>query len=234
LRSDNYLPGFFDNGADAPGEVSLMQGSCLNQLPMLDTASYDAIITSPPYANRYDYTRTYALELAMLGVGEEQLKALRQTMVSCTVENKEKNELDSVFDPEIYARACVTFDNQLELQAILDYLNQQKDSKKLNNAGIPRMVRNYFFEMTLIIFECARVLKSGAPMVMVNDNVRYSGAAIPVDLILSDIAEHAGFDVESIWVLPSGKGNSSQQMGVHGREQLRKCIYIWRRKASGK
>jgi hypothetical protein len=72
------------------------------------------------------------------------------------------------------------------------------------------MVRNYFFELALVIFECARLLKPGAPFVMVNDNVRYSGATIPVDLILSDFAEQAGFDVEVIWVLPTRKGNSSQ------------------------
>ena len=64
---------------------------------------------------------------------------------------------------------------------------------------------------------------------MVNDNVRYAGANIPVDLILSDIAQGAGFDVEKIWVLPTGKGNSSQQMGTHGREELRKCVYVWRK-----
>ena len=63
---------------------------------------------------------------------------------------------------------------------------------------------------------------------MVNDNVRYAGVAIPVDLILSSIAEQAGFDVEAIWTLPIGKGNSSQQMGEHGREELRKCVYVWR------
>jgi site-specific DNA-methyltransferase (cytosine-N4-specific) len=52
---------------------------------------------------------------------------------------------------------------------------------------------------------------------------------IPVDLILSEIAQRAGFDVEVIWVLPIGKGNSSQQMRAHGREELRKCVYVWRR-----
>lgn len=30
---------------------------------------------------------------------------------------------------------------------------------------------------------------------MVNDNVRYGGVVIPVDLILSDIAQKAGCDV---------------------------------------
>lgn len=66
-------------------------------------------------------------------------------------------------------------------------------------------------------------------MIMVNDNVRYEGAHVPVDLILSEIAKRAGFDVESIWVLPRGKGNSSQQMGMYGREEIRKCVYVWRR-----
>jgi len=64
---------------------------------------------------------------------------------------------------------------------------------------------------------------------MVNDNVRYAGASISVDMILSAIAEELGFCVENILVLPNGKGNSSQQMGEHGREELRKCVYIWRK-----
>lgn len=65
---------------------------------------------------------------------------------------------------------------------------------------------------------------------MVNDNVRYAGVSISVDLILSDIASTIGFEVEQILILPIGKGNSSQQMGLHGRDQLRKCIYVWRKK----
>jgi hypothetical protein len=64
---------------------------------------------------------------------------------------------------------------------------------------------------------------------MVNDNVRYAVVSISVDLILSKIAEELGFYIENILVLPNGKGNSSQQMGIHGRESLRKCIYIWRK-----
>jgi hypothetical protein len=59
--------------------------------------------------------------------------------------------------------------------------------------------------------------------------VRYAGASVSVDLILSEIAEQLGFHAESILVLPNGKGNSSQQMGAHGREQMRKCVYVWRR-----
>lgn len=229
LRPPALLPGFF-NTPDQGGEIEVLCGSCLHLLPILEAASFDGLITSPPYANRYDYTRTYALELALLGVGEDEIRELRQAMVSCTVENRAKADLPSVFSPAVLARASAAFAGQRALQTILNYLEWQKETKALNNAGIPRMVHHYFYELALVIFECARVLKPGAAFVMVNDNVRYGGAIIPVDLILSDFAEQAGFSVEVIWVLPTGKGNSSQQMGAHGREELRKCIYIWRRR----
>ena len=90
------------------------------------------------------------------------------------------------------------------------------------------MIKGYFYEMSCVIAECARVMKAGAPLIMVNDNVRYAGASISLDMILSDMAQSLGFDVENILLLPSGKGNSSQQMGEHGHQPLRKCAYIWR------
>lgn len=211
--------------------LTIREGSCLNALPLLHSNDYDAIITSPPYCNRYDYTRTYALELALLGVDELGLSRLRQEMLSCTVENRAKDLLR--INPS-WNLALKVMEHDMTLNAILQYLEELKLSGNLNNNGIPRMVRGYFYEMACVIQECARVLKPGAPLVMVNDNVRYAGAAIPVDLILSGIARQLGFDIEAILVLPNGKGNSSQQMGEHGRHALRKCVYLWRRAAHGK
>ena len=52
---------------------------------------------------------------------------------------------------------------------------------------------------------------------------------IGLDLILSDLASCFGFEIKNILILPQGKGNSSQQMGQHGREVLRKCVYVWRK-----
>jgi len=210
----------------AQGRVHLFPGSCLDLMPTLPDNAYDAVITSPPYCNRYDYTRTYALELALLGVGERELVDLRQQMLSCTVENRAKDLL------KINSRwvdAITAADQQKLLQTILMYLESQKAKGELNNNGIPRMVRGYFYEMACVIAECSRVLKLGAPMFMVNDNVRYAGASISVDMILSNIAEKLGFHIENILVLPNGKGNSSQQMGTHGRDPLRKCVYVWRK-----
>lgn len=213
----------------APGRIELLRGTCLEILPQLPAASFEGFITSPPYCNRYDYTRTYALELALLGVGEEAIRKLRQTMLSCTVENREKPGLAGHFDRKRYDAARHAVESQEVLRLVLEYLEACLAEGTLNNSGIPRMVRNYFAELALLIFESARVLKPGSPLVMVNDNVRYQGAQIPVDLILSDLAEQAGFTIEAIWVLPRGKGNSSQQMGLHGRSEVRKCVYVWRK-----
>ncbi|MBE7554785.1 MAG: site-specific DNA-methyltransferase [Anaerolineales bacterium] len=208
------------------GEIQLYNGSSLEVMPNLPDHAYEAIITSPPYCNRYDYTRTYALELALLGIDEKELISLRQDMLSCTVENRAKDLLKM---NSLWIEAIAAADGQKLLQTILKYLDDQKAQGSLNNNGIPRMVRGYFYEMACIIAECARVLKPQAPLFMVNDNVRYAGASISVDMILSDFAEKLGFSVENILVLPDGKGNSSQQMGVHGREPLRKCVYVWRK-----
>jgi DNA modification methylase len=209
-----------------PGKVVLHPGSCLDVFPRLNVGAFDCVMTSPPYCNRYDYTRTYALELALLGVGEDGLAALRQEMLSCTVENRAK-DLTSMNSN--WKTAIAAADEHQLLQVILAYLESQKELDLLNNNGIPRMVRGYFYEMACVIAECARVLKPGARLIMVNDNVRYAGAGVSVDIILSELAERLGFIAETILVLPGAKGNSSQQMGAHGRQGLRKCVYVWRK-----
>src|SRR5882762_3382923 len=95
-------------------DVLLHSGSCLALLPPFQSGAYDVIMTSPPYCNRYDYTRTYALELALLGVDEAGLLKLRQEMLSCTVENRAKNLL--AMNPHWQA-AISAADNQPLLQA---------------------------------------------------------------------------------------------------------------------
>ncbi len=209
------------------GQTVVKCGSCLVELNKMKARSFSVVITSPPYCNRYDYARTYALELAILGIDEDDMRALRQTMLSCTVENKEKDLLDLNSD---WLEVLDVVEKHDLLHAILDYLEDVRTKGCLNNNGIVRMIKGYFYEMAYVIYECYRLLKKDGVMIMVNDNVRYAGISIPVDLILSDFAEKFGFCVKNISVLPQGKGNSSQQMGLHGREVLRKCVYIWTKK----
>ena len=131
---------FDDDGSR--GAIQLHNGSCLDILPRLEANAYDALITSPPYCNRYDYTRTYALELALLGVDEAGLTHLRQEMLSCTVENRAKDLLQLNAE---WATAVAVADEHSLLQAVLKYLEECKTKGELNNPGIPRMVKGYFY-----------------------------------------------------------------------------------------
>lgn len=224
----------FPSGASV-GElpnVHLHEGSCLTILPTMQAETLDFVLTSPPYANRYDYTRTYALELVYLGCDAEQVKNLRQNMLSCTVENRDKRAQLKAYYAALgrsqdFEVVDCTFANQAALQEVLGILDAAREQGALNNENIARLVRNYFYEMCFAIFELARLLRPGGIVAMVNDNVRYHGEEIPVDLILSDFAESFGLSVRHIWTLGRGKGNSSQQMGNHGRTELRKCVYVW-------
>jgi len=220
------------NWSESSNRIKIIKESAVEYLPKMPHGSVDLVISSPPYCNRYDYTRTYALELAFLGTDDVKLKEYRQQLLSCTVENKSKdswlrNLYGSIGRIDAYNTARETFEHNQALQLILIKLKGLMDSGELNNDGIYRMVFNYFFEHSFIIHEMARTLKQGGKIFYVNDNVRYSGISIPVDLILSDFAESSGLTVNKIFYLKRGKGNSSQQMGSYGRDELRKCIYFW-------
>jgi len=238
-----HIPGFADALAqrlremeqDAPQlaqiyggrSPQLQQGSALTELAHLPSNSIGLVVTSPPYANRYDYTRTYALELAWLGYDKAGFGALRQSLITATVENRSKEEmLDREYPrPATLQQAKTAFHAQVALAEAAEALHWQRS--ELGNPHVIRLVTNYFLEMAIVIAEMYRITRSGGKVIMVNDNVQYHGVEIPVDLILSDIAETCGFRCEEISVLPRGKGNASQQMGRFGRRELRKCVYHW-------
>lgn len=207
---------------------NLVSGSCLELLKDVPSDSFDMVITSPPYANRYDYTRTYALELAWMGYDQTDFSTLRQKMLSATVENKQKlDRLNCVYgtERETLDAAIGMYKNQGAIHEVIDNLTERVG--ELSNKNVIRLIEHYFLEMALVIAELGRIVRSGGSVVMVNDNVQYHGEEIPVDFILADFAEQSGFDCTNISMLPRGKGNSSQQMARFGRRELRKCVYEW-------
>ena len=209
------------------GVPEFTTGSSLEHLRLLPDGSFDMVITSPPYANRYDYTRTYALELAWLGYDQKAFSALRQSMLSATVENKPKlGLLKAAYDGSSQLdTARRLYEGQRAIHEVLAILKERV--KELSNPHVIRLIEGYFLEMAVVIAELGRLVRPGGTVIMVNDNVQYHGEEVPVDLILSDYAEQSGFTCTHIWTLSRGKGNSSQQMGRFGRRELRKCVYRW-------
>jgi DNA modification methylase len=216
-----------------PSHQDLIAGNTLRVLPEMAANQFAGVITSPPYANRYDYTRTYALELAYLGVGKE-IFSLRQRQLSCTVENRQKlGELEefyrSIRQHDRYTSVVDITRNNKCLAEINVALQIRDKRGEINNAGVLTMIDQYFTELAFVFAELHRVCRSGAHVTFVNDNVRYAGEVIPVDLLSTNLAEQVGFEPVRVYVLPQRKGNSSQQMAKYGRTELRKSITVWRK-----
>jgi len=170
-----------------------------------------AMITSPPYVNRYDYTRTYCLELCFHFVRDfDDLRAIRHGVLRSHIEARTSPD-------DCSPHAAVT--------EVLRALT----ARELNNPRIPHMLLGYFVDMAKAIRQWSKWLAPGARVALVVDNVRFEGEHIPVDLILSDIAAAMDFQVEEI-LITRRKGNSSQQMGKYGRMPVRESVVVWRRR----
>lgn len=194
-----------------------LEGICLPQVYLGDARdvskvpferSPTAIITSPPYPNRYDYSRSYSLELCFHFVKNfEELKNIRFSLLRSHIESK----IDTAERPP-----------HPSIQEVVELLGKQE----LNNPRIPFMLTTYFIDMKKCIEQWSKVLAKNAKVAIVVDNVRYDGEMIPTDLILSEMAENVGFRVKEI-IVCRYKGNSSQQMKKYGRILMRESVAVW-------
>ncbi len=179
-------------------------------LPKKYIGAVSAVITSPPYLNRYDYSRTYALELCLLSVKSHQdMVGVRHSLLRSHVESKE-HEGKAVFLPA------------------LDEVLREVRSKPLNNERLPVMIQGYFEDMNLVIANIGKYLKPGGKAALVVANAQFNGENVPTDLMLCELAEQHNLSTESI-VVTRYKGNSSQQMAVYGRRPVRETILFWRK-----
>jgi DNA modification methylase len=193
------------------GKAEIFEGDAREMcLPKRYAGRVAAVITSPPYLNRYDYSRTYALELCLLSVhNPEDMRRIRHSLLRSHIEAREHQ------GKEIQV-------------ASLDEILAALQKKNLNNDSIPIMIQGYFEDMNLVIRNFAAYLKPGGRVALVVANAQFAGEHVPTDLILSELAARHGFITEEIWVTRY-KGNSSQQMAVYGRRPVRECIVFWRK-----
>ena len=195
------------------GKVDVLTGDARQLcLPSQYHGAIDAVITSPPYLNRYDYSRSYALELCLLSVkSHEDMVAVRHSLLRSHIESRESNRMSF-------------------LLPALDEILQELGKKELNNERVPTMIRAYFEDMDLVIGNLFAYLKSGGRVALVVANAQFAGENVPTDLMLCELAVRHGFVIEEIWVTRY-KGNSSQQMAIYGRRPVRESIVFWRKNA---
>lgn len=170
---------------------------------------YDAVVTSPPYPNRHDYTRVFHVELLLLGLSEAAVSALRRRTLRSHPEAR----------PAVGA-GC-GFVQPERLRRLLAGWPQGGDGR------VPRMLAGYFEDMHVTMLRLREVLAPGAAVALVVGNVRHMGRLVPVDEILAEAAPQSGFAHRCTWVLRE-RGNSAQQMGRHGRVPSRESAVFLR------
>lgn len=157
--------------------------SCLSMSEKLGEESVEGIIFSPPYANCFDYTEIYKLELWFGGFVRdyEDLKKLR------------KNSLHSHLNGDLSAAATGK-------SAVLEELLKELEGKKLWDKKIPQMLRLYYDDMFAVLDQSYKVLKKKGFCCIVVGNSAYGGVIFPADLILAEYAASIGFTVDKIEV----------------------------------
>ena len=166
---------------------------------------YSAVVTSPPYPNRHDYTRVFGVELMFAFHDWEANRCLRyQTFHSHPEARPRRPEAESY-------RAPARLGESIE---------------GLKDARIRRMLRGYFLDMYLCLREAGRVCRKGGMIAFVVGNARYEGRDVLVDEFTAEMGERAGLSCTEIRAL-RWRGNSAQQMGRFGRSAARESVVFF-------
>lgn len=187
LKAINSIQNDLNFAVDISDKVktSVIEDTCFNLNKYTKKGSIKGVIFSPPYANCFDYTEIYKVELWMGSFVEEysDLKVLRKKGI--------RSHLNGY---EIESKLAV--ESVPELGALVTELS----SKKLWDKRIPKMVEAYFNDMFRSITEIYNGLKKGGFCVIIVSNSAYGGVIVPTDLLLAKFAKHLGFNVSSIEV----------------------------------
>lgn len=136
----------------------------------------DVIITSPPYLNGTNYIRNTKLELWFLGYlkVKKDLSGFRKEVVTSGIND------------------VTTTEKKIELPAIDNILNKPE---LWYDRRIPKMIKDYFFDMNVVISNFYNYLKKGGLVFLdIGDSV-YAKKHIPTDLILLDLFVKNGFTI---------------------------------------
>ena len=182
-------------------------GDVLKNIDKVPDNSLDLIITSPPYLNSRDYTDIYMLELRVLQLvhSHKDLQTLRKSTIRSHVQVKY-----SKIEP---------IDN-LRLKRCLS--DMKKNEAKSWNSDIFNMICGYFEDMQQLFKSFSRKVRQGGVIYFNVANSAYFGVEVPVDFIISDIAEECGFTVREIRKARDIKTSpqQSKQIGKKLRESV--------------
>ena len=152
--------------------------------------SIDSVITSPPYPNEKDYTRTTRLESVILGFIKNRydLRSIKRGLVKSNTRGVYKDDDDDLFVSQF--SGVQELADKIERERVR--LNKTSGFERL----YPRVTKLYFGGMARHFAELRRFLKPGANLAyVVGDQASYLRVMIRTGQCLSEIAQSLGYEV---------------------------------------
>ena len=171
-------------------KAKLIVGDVRNQLNLPRNWG-DLLITSPPYANNYDYADAVRLELSFWGEvqswGDLQTVIRQYLIRSCTqhITNLKHNTYEFLNDPIL----APIKDEIFKICKKLDIVKEEKGGKKPYHT----MIAAYFFDLAKAWIQIRRVMKPSSKVCFVIGDSAPYGVYVPVDQWLGKLALVAGF-----------------------------------------
>lgn len=159
----------------------------------LQPNSIDYVITSPPYPNEKDYTRTTRLENVILGYihNAEELKGTKKKLLRSNTKNVYKGDADDFWVKDIQSIQ----DLAALIEAKRIELNKTSGFEKLYH----KVVKLYFGGMARHLMDLKPYLKDGAKLAyVVGDQSSYFRIPIRTAVLLGEVAESIGYTVDGI------------------------------------
>ena len=159
---------------------------------VLAPESIDAVITSPPYPNEKDYTRTTRLESVILRLitTRRELKRVKQGLLRSNSRGGYKNDIDD----QLVASFPRIVDIADEIERRRIELGKTSGFERL----YARVTKLYFGGMFRHLSSLRSVLRPGAKLAyVVGDQASFLRVMIPTGQIIADIAEFLGYRVTS-------------------------------------
>lgn len=160
---------------------------------VLKLNSVDAVITSPPYPNEKDYTRTTRLESVILGLirDRRELRSLKQDLIRSNTRGVYKSDTD---DREVAQHPAIQ-----EIAEAIERRRIELGKTSGFERLYPRVTQLYFGGMARHLASLRPVLRPGAKLAyVVGDQASYLRVMIRTGQILADLAESLGYRVIDI------------------------------------
>jgi SAM-dependent methyltransferase len=183
---------------------------------VLEPQSIDAVITSPPYPNEKDYTRTTRLESVLLGFihTKADLQALKRTLVRSNTRGVCMDDDDEHW-----------ISQHAEIQRIANDIEARRVALGKTSGFerfYARVTKLYFGGMARHLADLSHILRPGAQLAyVVGDQASYLRVMIRTGELLADISKSLGYEVLGIDLFRTCLATAT-------KEQLREEVVVLR------